>query len=663
LTRESIPEFDLYAELEVEATASGAAIEAAHRTMAKRHHPDLAGHAAAPGTRPEPTSEGPRPDPASEGARDGGASCGRDGGASCGRNGARGGGDGASGGGADWAAAALAVAQAEERIKRINVARDWLLDPERRARYDRAVRRREAGPGTPSEAGDFEASGRPAWTSFGPNADRVRQFLGDLREVDERRAFEIRDGKASIDPDDYAHARRAAFAISRSRRLSEWLFSRDAALNAMREQLGDTRLGNEVGDVVAEIAGAIAVEDLLPPRLFETLMEPWVWRGRQVAARASRPITMSTTPSVGLGGRPVVTRAATPPPAPVATRASAATPPPAPVATREPRAPRQQGVPKAAIPILAASTVALLVVATLIGAATLLHPPFTGGVAGIEASGGSSVNPNGGTGGNGGGAASAAPTPPSGPGGSQVPGGTPAPGQTPAAIDPTLLASLRAGAADTIAKLQYDAARGLVRSAQRLLGDTAPGLQASGLRRATFPDVAPEAIGMSPDATGSGWIATAGNDTLTSTDGAHWTFDYGARPLAHFGKSAEHDLFWIGGSGTQHDVLVTITSTTVTLRAISMTFSWGYGPDSRLGSDAPYFVGTSLVVAGITVDGVAIDGASGTVSALGTSTATARVKLPATIAQSGTTTVHIQVVNGGSLGSFGTIDAEITLAR
>jgi hypothetical protein len=68
----AIPSQDLYRELEVDAGASTEAIEAAYRSLMKRHHPDRAG-----------------PD-------------------------------------------GLA------RSKRLNLARDWLVDGERRARYDRA---------------------------------------------------------------------------------------------------------------------------------------------------------------------------------------------------------------------------------------------------------------------------------------------------------------------------------------------------------------------------------------------------------------------------------------------------------------------------------------------------------------------------------------------
>ncbi len=69
---EPVPEFDLYAELEVSERASVETIEAAWRSLAKRNHPDVA---------------------------------------------------------PDTGTGAL-------RMARLNVARDWLTDPELRSRYD-----------------------------------------------------------------------------------------------------------------------------------------------------------------------------------------------------------------------------------------------------------------------------------------------------------------------------------------------------------------------------------------------------------------------------------------------------------------------------------------------------------------------------------------------
>src|SRR6476659_3289657 len=91
-----VPTDDLYARLELPVDASGEAIEVAWRALLKRHHPDVAG--------------------------------------------------GDSG--------------ADERAKRINVAHDWLSDPDLRARYDRE---RTSGIryGRPPRGGPSERDPRP----------------------------------------------------------------------------------------------------------------------------------------------------------------------------------------------------------------------------------------------------------------------------------------------------------------------------------------------------------------------------------------------------------------------------------------------------------------------------------------------------------------------
>lgn len=76
MSPEPIPAFDLYHELEVSPTASAATVDAAWRSLVKRHHPDTF---------------------ATEADRE----------------------------------------AADARIRRLNIAHDWLSDPERRERYDR----------------------------------------------------------------------------------------------------------------------------------------------------------------------------------------------------------------------------------------------------------------------------------------------------------------------------------------------------------------------------------------------------------------------------------------------------------------------------------------------------------------------------------------------
>jgi hypothetical protein len=110
---EHVPDFDLYAELEVAPTASAATIDAAWRSLVKRHHPDAARTAPAA----EPT---------------------------------------------------------DARIRRLNIAHDWLTDPDRRERYDRerALHIGEAWRGRPSPAA---GAGGPPSRRNAPREDATVQ--------------------------------------------------------------------------------------------------------------------------------------------------------------------------------------------------------------------------------------------------------------------------------------------------------------------------------------------------------------------------------------------------------------------------------------------------------------------------------------------------------
>ena len=121
VVRPMVPEDDLYARLELPVDASAEAVEIAWRALLRQHHPDVAG-----------------------GDRD----------------------------------AAL------ERTKRINVAHDWLSDPELRARYDRerlvrgsAAARRRAG----GRAGRAPTAGGATATGTGPSPARARTIASTTR--------------------------------------------------------------------------------------------------------------------------------------------------------------------------------------------------------------------------------------------------------------------------------------------------------------------------------------------------------------------------------------------------------------------------------------------------------------------------------------------------
>ena len=218
MTRETLPRFDLYGELEVSPSASVGTIESAYRTLVKQHHPDVAS------------------------------------------------GD-------------------DARIKRLNLAREWLTDPDYRRRYD-ASRRRSAAEATEARA----ASAESPTPSFGPNAEHVRHFLAELRGLDSYRARQVWDGRAVAHLRGYSRAQRAAVSIGRAQRGSEWLFAREAASVIAKGELGDSILTDHVLDVVADAAGAMVVRDLLPQRDFDLLLLPWKWRGEPVSGERPTPL-------------------------------------------------------------------------------------------------------------------------------------------------------------------------------------------------------------------------------------------------------------------------------------------------------------------------------------------------------------------------------------
>jgi hypothetical protein len=147
---------------------------------------------------------------------------------------------------------------------------------------------------------------------------------------------------------------------------------------------------------------------------------------------------------------------------------------------------------------------------------------------------------------------------------------TPAPSGLP-------VADLRQGAWTALQTLEAAAAAGDVAMAQTVLGDTAPGLRASGLRLAVFPQVAsPDDIGIGRD--GEAYTAVLGNgDRLTSPDGAIWTFDYSDRPLAEYRGGGEHDYFWLD---PRQDVTVRITSAVLERVTMTVSVAWQRSPDT-----------------------------------------------------------------------------------
>ncbi len=161
-------------------------------------------------------------------------------------------------------------------------------------------------------------------------------------------------------------------------------------------------------------------------------------------------------------------------------------------------------------------------------------------------------------------------------------------------------AALRQAAWNTIQSLAAAAAAADVATAQTLLGDTAPGLRASGLKRAVFPTI--NQADISTQREGSLYVALAGNDRLTSPDGVTWTFDYGDRPLAAYRMPSgipPVDLFWIESDG-KHHLYLRVAVATVSKSGVTADFTWHYAADRP--DDATYFRRASLLITSVTFD-------------------------------------------------------------
>jgi hypothetical protein len=193
-----------------------------------------------------------------------------------------------------------------------------------------------------------------------------------------------------------------------------------------------------------------------------------------------------------------------------------------------------------------------------------------------------------------------------------------APPATPAGPD---IATLQQAAWNTIQALAAAAAAGDVETAQTMLGDTAPDLRVSGLKRAVFPDV--EAAGISIDPSGAPYTAIAADDRLTSPDGVTWTFDYGDRPLAAYRMPAKvdpYDLYWIESDG-KHHLFLRVATATVSKSGVTVDFAWHYAADRP--DDATYFRRASILISSVTLDDTPIPVTATSVSMRGVTTLTA----------------------------------------
>ena len=136
----------------------------------------------------------------------------------------------------------------------------------------------------------------------GPTRTTFEIFLAGLRGLDSERARRVFDGRAIAHAQGYTVARSAAAQIGLAKRKTEWQLAREAASVIARGKLGDTTLTEQVVDVLADAAGAIAIRDLLSRSYYKTLLLPWTWRSARVAPAVTlepRPAAPASVPIAG----------------------------------------------------------------------------------------------------------------------------------------------------------------------------------------------------------------------------------------------------------------------------------------------------------------------------------------------------------------------------
>ena len=182
-------------------------------------------------------------------------------------------------------------------------------------------------------------------------------------------------------------------------------------------------------------------------------------------------------------------------------------------------------------------------------------------------------------------------------------------------------AALQQAAWSTIQALAAAAAAGDVATAQTMLGDTAPGLRASGLKRAVFPTI--DQGDISTQREGEVYVALAGDDRLTSPDGVTWTFDYADRPLRAYAWPAgipARDLFWIERDG-KHHLYLRVAVATVSKSGVTVEFTWHYAADRP--DDATYFRRATLLISSVALDDTPITVTAASMPMRGVTTLTA----------------------------------------
>ena len=142
---------------------------------------------------------------------------------------------------------------------------------------------------------------------FGPNAPSVAAFLEELVGLDSKRALTVSNGRMLAESRGYGIARDRVRSIAQDARPSEWQSARAAAAARARHQLDSSALSGRVVEAIADMAGAIAVRDLISPEHFDTLLVPWTRRPGEPGIHAGRRRLdrRSTGPRTVPDGNPV----------------------------------------------------------------------------------------------------------------------------------------------------------------------------------------------------------------------------------------------------------------------------------------------------------------------------------------------------------------------
>jgi hypothetical protein len=129
---------------------------------------------------------------------------------------------------------------------------------------------------------------------FGPNAAQVRIYLEQLRQLDLDRAIEVWDAYTLADAEGYAAAFVEAERLAEKQRPGPWWLARQAAADTARERLGDPEVTGRTIEVLANVAGALVVRDLLSRHDFRLLQMPWT-RSATMPAEAAGAAGSPTT--------------------------------------------------------------------------------------------------------------------------------------------------------------------------------------------------------------------------------------------------------------------------------------------------------------------------------------------------------------------------------